>query len=277
MKKVILLGILGLSVFANAGFETPEENKEKRNAEQIKVNQEYIAQLVGKRAWYSSTDYCSLRGAIYANRDDMSYGAAKFSTNDKFVPIVFLEGEALVETRDNDVVILKLKIDDKDYGYVRTTGYNKIKIKDDSYECFKENNPDDKSVISKKTDYSASLRDWDISCRKDKIDNKKICSMWRDGLTVMMINNRYIIGVGKGDSYPGSNSAIKVDDNIAYFGRERMINLISTNAIIQQLKKGRTAVIRYREWPYDYDKSNEVDLNGFTKKLNEMTDSYNKL
>ncbi|MEZ6840941.1 hypothetical protein ABVN80_08335 [Acinetobacter baumannii] len=32
-----------------------------------------------------------------------------------------------------------------------------------------------------------SLRDWDIYCKKDKIDNKKVCSMWRDGLTVMMI------------------------------------------------------------------------------------------
>lgn len=276
MKRLLLIGVLGLTAFANAGFETPEESKEKRNTEQVKANQEYISKLIGKKAWYSSKE-CFPSTSIYANKNNMSYGAATFSTDDKFVPIEFLEGEALVEGINNDVVIFKLKIDDKDLGYVKTSGYNKIQIKDGRYECFQVNNPQDKDLITTKTDYSLSVRDWDIYCKKDKIDNKKVCSMWRDGLSVMMINGRYVIGVGKGDSYPGSKSAIKIDDNMAYFGRERMIDLNSTNTIIQQLKKGQTAHIRYREWPYDYDKSEDVDLNGFTKKLAEMADRYNKL
>ncbi len=49
------------------------------------------------------------------------------------------------------------------------------------------------------------------------------------------------------------------------------------NLIVKQMKEGSKAIIRYREWPYDYDKDSEVDLTGFTKKLSEMLEWYKKL
>lgn len=274
MKKLLLGGVIGLSSFVNAGFETHQEQQSKRLAERLVETKRYTDNIIGKTAWYNSTG-CATK-PIYADKERMSYSDAAYITDGKYVPVSFLEASISQDTYQ-DYIIFKVKIDNKDEGYIKTGSASKIEISDKTWACFQANNPQDKSTITTKTDYIESLRDWDIYCNKDKIDNKKVCSMWRGGLTVMMVNGRYIIGVGKGDSYPGSKSAIKVDDNIAYFGKERLIDLMSTNTIIQQLKKGRTAHIRYREWPYDYDKSADVDLSGFTKKFIEMTDRYNKL
>ncbi len=272
MKKIVLLGLILCSV-AYAGFETPQEQQKKMLAERLVKTKQYTDSIIGKTAWYNSSE--CMANPIYAERWHMSYNDASYKTDGKYVPITFLEAEVNQDTYRDDIVF-KVKIDNKDEGYIGASDASKLEISD-GWGCFKAQNPENKSALTTKTYNVNSLRDWDIYCKKDKIDNKKVCSMWRDGLTVMMINGRYVIGVGKGDSYPGSKSAIKVDDNIAYFGRERMIDLMSTNTIIQQLKKGRIAHIRYREWPYDYDQSNDVDLNGFTKKLIEMTDRYNKL
>ncbi|MGQ1342337.1 hypothetical protein ACT4X4_10700 [Acinetobacter baumannii] len=272
-RFIATLVISCIATSLHAGFETPQEQQKKMLTERLVRTKQYIDSIIGKTAWYNSTG--CFTSPIYAERWHMSYNDATYKTDDKYVPITFLEAEVNQDTYQ-DYIVFKVKIDNKDEGFIEASDASKLEISD-GWGCFKAQNPENKSVIAAKTGYSGSLRDWDIHCKKDKIDNKKVCSMWRDGLTVMMINGRYVIGVGKGDSYPGSKSAIKVDDNIAYFGRERIIDLMSTNTIIQQLKKGRTAHIRYREWPYDYDQSADVDLNGFTKKLIEMTDRYNKL
>jgi hypothetical protein len=286
MKKIVLLGshsiwrrtgiliMCGIAVNLFAGFETPQEQQKKMLAERLVKTKQYTDSIIGKTAWYNSSE--CMANPIYANKWQMSYNDASYNTDNKYVPIKFLDAE-ISQDPYRDGIIFKVKIDNKDEGYIRASSTSKLEIRNGSYDCLQANNPQDKSMITTKTDYTGNLRDWDIVCQKDKIDNKKFCTMWRDGLTVILVNGKYLIGVGKGDSYPGSKSAIKVDDNTAYFGRERMIDLMSTNTIIQQLKKGRVAHIRYRQWPYDYDKTGDVDLNGFTKKLMEMTDRYNKL
>ena len=92
----------------------------------------------------------------------------------------------------------------------------------------------------------------------------------------MLINGKFAIGVGS-SHYPGSNSAIKIDGNTSYSGKEGIINPYYAGLIVKQMKGGKKAVIRYREWPYDYNKDSEVDLTGFTKKFNEMLEWYKKL
>ena len=43
------------------------------------------------------------------------------------------------------------------------------------------------------------------------------------------------------------------------------------------MKKGKVAYTRYKEWPYEYNKDGEVELEGFAKKLEEMKSQYKEL
>lgn len=275
MKKTIcMVTLLLLALNAYAGFETPEDQKNKRLAERAVETKNYINSIVGKTAWYNSVG-CATK-PIYANKEQMSYRDAVYTTDNKYVPVKFLEADIYQDTYQ-DYITFKLQIDNKEEGYIKTSSLSKIEISDKSWECFKTEKPKDKTTdrpLSETT--NDILFGWDTSCRKDAFNGKKICSISRDRLMVLYIDGRYAVSVGR-NHYPGTESAIKIDDNVHYSGKEGLINPMYANLIVKQMKEGKKAVIRYREWPYDYNKDSEVDLTGFTKKLNEMLDWYKKL
>lgn len=270
--RVIIVFSISMNVFA--GFETPQEQQNKRLSERSIDTKKYADSLIGKTAWYNSTGCAT--NHIYASKERMSYGDAVYSTDNKYTPVRFLSADIFQDTYQ-DYITFKVLIDDKDEGYIKTGSASKIEISDKSWGCFKSENPEN---IIKPSSISPEINDilfgWDVSCKKDVFNGSKVCSVSRDGLMVLYINGVYAVSVGR-NHYPGTGSAIKVDDNVHYTGKEGIINPMYSNLIIKQMREGKKAVIRYREWPYDYNRDSEVDLTGFTKKLNEMLEWYKKL
>lgn len=268
----LVLSFIAMNTYG--GFETPQEQQSKRLAERLVETKQYTDSIVGKTAWYNSIG-CATK-PIYADKERMSYNDAVYTTDNKYVPVSFLGADISQDTYQ-DYITFRVKIDNKDEGYIETGSASKIEISDKTWECFKSSNPENK-IDSKapNSDVNDILFGWDVSCKKDPIDGNKTCSISRDKLMVLIINGKYAVSVGR-NHYPKTSSAIKIDDNVHYTGKEGIINPVYANLIISQMKAGKKAVIRYREWPYDFNKDSEIDLKGFTKKFNEMLDRYNKL
>lgn len=117
---------------------------------------------------------------------------------------------------------------------------------------------------------------WRVSCKKDIFDGKKICYMHQYGndLMVNIINGKLGIYVGK-NHFPRTKSAIKIDNNQTIYGYEGVSQ--TPQKVVEQMKKGKTAYTRYKEWPYEYNKDGEVDLTGFAEKYDEMVKQYQAL
>lgn len=117
---------------------------------------------------------------------------------------------------------------------------------------------------------------WKSNCSKDRFNNTKSCSLTKSYSDVMVtiINGRYDVYVGR-KHYPRTQSAIKIDERTPTYGYEGISN--TPQKIIEQMKNGKVAYTRYKEWPYEYNKDSEVDLTGFKEAFNQMLEEYKKL
>lgn len=117
---------------------------------------------------------------------------------------------------------------------------------------------------------------WKSNCSKDKFNNTKSCSLNKSYSDVMVtiINGRYGVYVGR-KHFPRTQSAIKIDENAPIYGYEGISN--TPQKAIEQMKNGKVAYTRYKEWPYEYNKDGEVDLVGFREAFNQMLEEYKKL
>lgn len=117
---------------------------------------------------------------------------------------------------------------------------------------------------------------WKSNCSKDKFNNTKSCSLNKSHGDVMVtiINGRYGVYVGR-KHFPRTQSAIKIDENAPIYGYEGISN--TPQKAIEQMKNGKVAYTRYKEWPYEYNKDGEVDLVGFKEAFNQMLEEYKKL
>ena len=128
----------------------------------------------------------------------------------------------------------------------------------------------------KSTHYPLEGGVWQVSCSKDKFNGSKICSLYKNfsPLMVSNINGKLSVYVGT-NHFPRTKSAIKIDGNQTIYGYEGVSQ--TPKKVIEQMKKGKTAHIRYQEWPYEYNKDSEVDLAGFSEKYDEMVKQYQAL
>lgn len=115
---------------------------------------------------------------------------------------------------------------------------------------------------------------WNLSCKKDRFNGMKSCFMNYEDVMVGIINGNYSVYIGH-KHYPNTTSAIKVDGNDAIYGYEGHSKL--PVKVIEQMKRGKIAYTRYKEWPYEYNRDREIDLTGFTFKFNEMVQRYRNL
>lgn len=140
------------------------------------------------------------------------------------------------------------------------------------------NSEPESAVKRLKTTYypETSPLEWNYICSKDKFNGKKSCSLNKaySNVMVSIFDDRYSVYVGR-NHFPRSQSAIKIDDNTPTYGHEGLSN--TPKNVIEQMKKGKVAYTRYKEWPYEYNQDGETDLTGFAEKYNEMLDEYKKL
>ncbi|MEN3980624.1 hypothetical protein [Acinetobacter sp. CWB-B33] len=121
-----------------------------------------------------------------------------------------------------------------------------------------------------------SPSDWDYNCSKDKFNGQKSCSLNKSNSKIMVsiFDGRYSVYIGR-NHFPHTQSAIKIDNNTPIYGYEGSSN--TPQKVIEQMKKGKVAYTRYKEWPYEYNQDGETDLTGFSEKYNEMLEGYKKL
>lgn len=132
-------------------------------------------------------------------------------------------------------------------------------------------------TVEKKTYYpKESLLDWNYSCSKDRFNGQKSCSLNKAHSDVMVsiFGGRHSVYIGR-NHFPRTQSAIKIDDNSPIYGYEGSSN--TPQKVIEQMKKGKVAYTRYKEWPYEYNQDGETDLTGFAEKYDEMLEEYKKL
>ena len=137
----------------------------------------------------------------------------------------------------------------------------------------KEPNQSIEQIIS----YDPSLLgDWSSSCKKDKFNNAKQCTLYRlrGQITVSVINGNYLVKVGS-NHFPSSNSALKVDSNETLYGTEGSIK--NPRKAIEQMKSGKIAYTRFKEWPYQSNKDDEEPLDNFKDAFDQMMIEYKTL
>lgn len=118
--------------------------------------------------------------------------------------------------------------------------------------------------------------EWNYSCSKDKLNKQKSCSLSKSHSNIMVSisGGRHSVYIGR-NHFPRTQSTIKIDDNTPIYGYEGLSN--TPQKVIEQMKKGRVAYTRYKEWPYEYNQDGETDLTGFAEKYDEMLEEYKKL
>ncbi|MCL6238776.1 hypothetical protein M5F66_10620 [Acinetobacter sp. ANC 5033] len=117
---------------------------------------------------------------------------------------------------------------------------------------------------------------WNVHCSKDRFNGLKSCSIstYASDVFVYFSKGQYSILIGR-NHYPRTSSAIKIDDNAAIYGYEGISE--TPLKVLKQMMNGKIAYTRYKEWPYEYNKDNEVKLDGFSEAIEKMKTEYKNL
>lgn len=105
-------------------------------------------------------------------------------------------------------------------------------------------------------DRSDSHAGWEVSCKKDAIDDSKYCRMSKSISNLSVWTARpggeYVF-IG-GNHYPGSLVTIRIDGAKPISAPAKGQFATARDAqIIAQIQKAKTVTTRYREWPNRYD------------------------
>lgn len=116
-------------------------------------------------------------------------------------------------------------------------------------------------------DYKRDVgENWSVSCEKDPIDDSKYCVATKNGLYIFNFSKSGLyVSVGS-NNYPGSEVAIRVGTNPAFFSNEKaQFNGAKGSEVLKAFTDGKQVTIRYQEWPKGYDTVRTFDLYGFNE------------
>ncbi|GAA5185432.1 hypothetical protein GCM10023345_18710 [Acinetobacter kookii] len=115
---------------------------------------------------------------------------------------------------------------------------------------------------------------WDIQCWVKSSENTKICTMRKNHITVMRMNDSYSLSVGINHA-KNSITLLKVDNNSVLQAREGLYR--DAQAIIDQFKRGFEVKTEFNVSHNAKPVVNEVSLIGFSDAFNDMQQQYSKL
>ncbi|WP_162898207.1 hypothetical protein [Acinetobacter sp. WCHAc010034] len=115
---------------------------------------------------------------------------------------------------------------------------------------------------------------WNIQCWVKAGEDTKICTMRKNHITVMRMNDHYSLSVGM---KPAKNSitVLTVDDNSALQAREGLYR--DAQPIIDQFKRGAQVKTEFKASNTAKTVMNEISLVGFTDAFNDMQQQYSRL
>lgn len=123
---------------------------------------------------------------------------------------------------------------------------------------------DSASIDAVKNRHSGSLelRDaWSVACRRDKMNNKKSCSVNRGDLYVFVYQSGPIkVSIGN-EHFPGSTTSIRVGLK-RFDTSDRDGDFSQSASILAAMKDGAQVVTRFMKWPYREWVDEEFDVYG---------------
>lgn len=115
---------------------------------------------------------------------------------------------------------------------------------------------------------------WNIQCWVKESEDTKICTMRKNNITVMRMNNHYSLSVGLKIA-KNSSTVLKVDDNNALQAREGLYR--DAQPIIDQFKRGIGVKTEFKPSYAIKVVASETSLVGFTDAFNDMQQQYGRL
>jgi hypothetical protein len=117
-------------------------------------------------------------------------------------------------------------------------------------------------AVKDKRSGSLDLRDaWDVGCRRDKMTNRKSCSVNRGDLYVFVYQSELIkVSIGA-EHFPGSATSIRVGSK-RFDTTDRDGDFPQSTAILTSMKDGTQVVTRFMKWPYRQWVDDEFDVYG---------------
>lgn len=124
-------------------------------------------------------------------------------------------------------------------------------------------------------DYSDN---WQVGCKKDAIDDTKICFMRIKTLMVFISGkDKYSVSIGN-NNYPRTPAAIRVDGGEPIKGGVQGIFIDEeSDKIIAELKKGKQVVTRYQKFPKEYNTDDTFELYGFNEAFEYINWAFSKI
>jgi hypothetical protein len=102
---------------------------------------------------------------------------------------------------------------------------------------------------------------WDIRCLKDKISDKRKCSVNGRELVVLYGQNAVPQAVcASSHDFPGRHAVIRIDSLTPT--TTPTDGCIRSKDFIAELQRGKTVVVRFVKWPYDENRDSEETLAG---------------
>lgn len=115
---------------------------------------------------------------------------------------------------------------------------------------------------------------WKIECRYQLFDDIKACMMQKGEITVMRLNNSYVVNVGE-QVVPDSQVAIYVDKNAIQKADDGLFR--HANRLLEQFKRGNYALIKYQMIGNQNHSEAKISLLGFTDAFNDMEKRFKQL
>lgn len=120
---------------------------------------------------------------------------------------------------------------------------------------------------------------WHVGCHKDDFSDVKSCVLsTRDIRIHLFADGGALINVGNGELYPGSDVAVRIDDDPAYIGGdEGRIPFNPSSRILERLKTAKRVRTRYVRCPSESASQDEWEPYGYNEALQFAKWSLSKI
>lgn len=132
----------------------------------------------------------------------------------------------------------------------------------------------DNKTLDQLEDKMLGRASWNIECRYQVFDDVKACMMQKGAITVMHLNNSYVVNVGE-RVQSGTQVSIYVDKNTIQRADDGLFR--DSSRLIEQFKKGSHAFIRYQAEGNSRNTEAKISLLGFTDAFNDMEKRFKLL
>lgn len=129
----------------------------------------------------------------------------------------------------------------------------------------------DEKQITKIENQMLDRASWNIKCKYKVFDDTKVCLMQKGDLSVLHLNNQFIVNIGE-KVLKNSMVSVKIDNHKIFQDREGLFR--NANTMIEQFKRGNFVFARYVTSTKNQEIERKISLAGFTEAFNDMESQF---